>query len=142
MILAVRYDHRSELTGIFYCVAHYNGIHDPSAVVGKSYGPGGMHLAHLGQLFPLEPFCHCAHWEHVGSSAFFCLGGYILDNGVVIGNGVRIGHAGHGRESSGRGSPGAGLYGLFVRPAGFSEVHVHIYKTREHGLACNIQLFA
>ncbi len=52
--------------------------------------------------------------------------------------GVRVGHAGHGRESAGDGGGGAGRDRLLVRVPRLAQVHVHVDEAGSDDRACGV----
>jgi uncharacterized 2Fe-2S/4Fe-4S cluster protein (DUF4445 family) len=76
-----------------------SGVLDAIAVVGEAARPRLGHHPHLGQLGPLPLLRDRAHDVDVGLSRLASLAVDVLDVGLTLNRGIRVGHADDGGES-------------------------------------------
>ena len=118
---------------VFERPAHQSGALHGRSVVAEGHGAAVGQVAQFGNLFPRTFLRHAGDGMHVHRRGRAALQDE-LDDVAGVNRRVRVGHAGDGRKSAGRGGLGPGCDRLLVLKPGLPKVNVHVHPARRDHL--------
>src|SRR5207249_2863281 len=137
-LLAVVGDRDIEGAGVLERGAHQVARGDGLAVVRDGDRPRPYHLAELRELLAALAHRDRADRVDAGEPGAQRLAHDEADGGLVVGDGVRVGHGAHGREPARHSRARPGRDGLFVLVARLAEMDVDVHESRRDDRAAHV----